>query len=282
MDESFLPWWLVLLLGMWAAALTLWQHPSVHREVRLWAGLSTLVYLGLIFLALGLGGRVANAEGSWLAAFRLDKVGLAGCVIVSLTSSVWMLGRLSVRSRRLCYVLLTTSNAAFCALVQGPEMALGLLVIAAISAWPLIQEWRRTTLRSPREWLVGLVRFTETPVPRDQIGLFWLIGGLNGILACALIGTLAYSLRIETSRISASPRYTALPSREQLDRMQTSFHDPAEKSGLLDLATGQRADVVVLLAAIVFLSLATSLNDASSQQDALKEPAHEHSSEHLI
>ena len=53
MDEPFLPWWLVLLLGMWAVALAVWQHPSVHREVRLWAGFLILVYSGLIFLALG-------------------------------------------------------------------------------------------------------------------------------------------------------------------------------------------------------------------------------------
>ena len=269
MDEPFLPWWLVLLLGMWAGALAVWQHPSVHREIRLWAGLSTLVYLGLIFLALGVRPRVTAVASSHLVSDRIVNFGLAVCIIASLTAGVWMLGRIATRSRHLCYVVLTLSNAGFCFLVRAPELAVGLLAVAGLTSWPLIRKSMRARFRSSRESLTELFRFIDEPVPRESVGEFWLIGGLNGILACALIGTIAYSLRIETSRPSASPRYTALPSRDYLDRIHSLENDSTEKTALLDLAFGQRADVVVLMAGIVFLSLATTLNDLPGQKHAV-------------
>lgn len=265
MDEPFLPWWLVLLLGMWAVALAVWQHPAVHREVRLWAGLSTLVYLGLIFMALGIRPRLNPADPPSLVSTRVVHAGQAICICVSLTASVWMLGRLAPRSRHLCYVVLTTSNAGFCFLARAPELAVGLLVIVGLSSWPLIRKGLQGGFRSPRESLADLLRFTSEQVPRENIGEFWLIGGLNGILACVLIGTLAYSLRIETSRPVASPRYTALPSRQYLDRIHSLEKSSADKPALLDLAFGQRADVVVLMAVIVFVSLASTLIELPRQ-----------------
>ena len=53
MVESRLPWWLVLLLGVWVAGLTVWSWPRAQRQVRWGAGLLSLVYLVLLVTALG-------------------------------------------------------------------------------------------------------------------------------------------------------------------------------------------------------------------------------------
>ena len=259
MDEPFLPWWLVLLLGMWAASLAIWQQPSLHREIRMWAGLLNLVYLGLIFLALGFVPRLVGPGSSFLLQIRMTDVGAAICVPCSLVAGVGMLGRISLRGRCICYLVLTISNSIFCFLIQGPEIAIGLLFVAIASAKPLVQEWFRTSSRAPLEWLAELFRFTDEP--SEISGKFWLIAGMNGILAFVLMGTLAYSLRIETTRNTSSPRYSALPARDQLVWVQSSPSESIREPKLLELAFGHRADVVVMMAAIVFLYLAMSLKD---------------------
>ena len=119
MDEPFLPWWLMLLLAMWATAFAVWRQPAFHREVRLWAGLLTLVYVALIFLALGFGAHRPSAGPSPLANVRLLDLGLAICIVTSLAASVWIFGGIAVRGRQVCYVILTLANAAYCVL-QAP------------------------------------------------------------------------------------------------------------------------------------------------------------------
>ena len=172
-----------------------------------------------------------------------------------------MLGRISLRSCRICYVVMTVSNAGFCGLAQQPEIAVGLLIVAVFSARQPTLEWFRTASRDGREWLSDFIRFTDDSVPAEKAGESWLVGCLNFILACVLIGSLAYSLRVESTRNIQSPRHTAIPTRDQLDRFHLGVNGSTKEPLLFDLAFGHRGDVVVLLAAILFLSLAVALND---------------------
>src|SRR5258708_1816219 len=126
MEESFLPWWLILLLVMCAVALTLWQSAFIHRELRLWSGLATLVYLGLIFLVLRSN---SVASSSLSAASSPGGIAYLGSIIgmaISLTASLWLLGRGSLHSRHLSYLLLTIVNAVACVLWNEPEVAMTL------------------------------------------------------------------------------------------------------------------------------------------------------------
>jgi hypothetical protein len=277
MDAPLLPWWLVLLLGMWAAALTLWRSPGVNREVRLWAGLSTVVYLGLFFLVVGGGSRGDDPVQAPSLFSRVADVSLIAGGMCSLTAGVWMLGRGSFRSRQLAYVVLTVANGAVAALLQGPELAIGLLCVAALSAKPLLLEWKQTAKRSLREWRGDLIQFDGPDntgldadrSDRDEIGEVWLTGAISAVLAVMMVGTLAYSLRVETSRTTAGSRYTALPSRAQLDGFLSRKNTGRREPALIDLAFGVRADVVVLMAVIVFLNLAivaTNSPDGTASQ----------------
>lgn len=265
MDETFLPWWLVLLLGMWATALTIWQHPSVHREIRLWAGLLTLVYFGLIFLALGFLPRLIGSAPSSIANVRWIDLGQVICAAISLMSAAWMLGRISFHACRSCYILMTFSNAAFCALVGQSEIGLALSLVAVLAAREPVLEWLRRGNRSIRSGLAIFFRFTDEHLPVEKTGVIWLTGGISFLLACVLIGTLAYSHRVESTRAMQSSRVSVIPSREQLDRIHSMAKRSPNDHPLVDLAFGQRADVVVLLAAILFLSLAVALNESRTK-----------------
>lgn len=264
MEESFLPWWLMLLLGMWAVAVALWQSPSVHREVRLWSGLATLVYLGLIFLALKNDARSTGSQppGTWRNG--LVALGSFACMAASLTASVWLLGRALPRSRRVSYLVLTFANAGVCVLMNASDFAVALTIIALISGRPfrdLIQPFAAT--RTLRDRFKGILQFDERPMGQEDVGRFWLTCGISGVVACVLIGTVGYSLRVETSRSVRSPRNSALPSRERIELRTADSNHSVHVPTVMEFAFGARADVVVLLAVIVFLGLAIAMNDLS-------------------
>lgn len=254
MDEPFLPGWLIVLLCLWAAALTFWQNPSVNREIRSWAGLLTLIYLGLIFLVLGNGQRTIGSIAQALLNSGAKTIGCTVCIIISLMAGVGLLGPFRPRRRRMCYIILTVANAVFCWLVQGFEIASALLVYAAIIAWPLLSNVSRA---APEHAQPIAEESNASPAPHEH-GEFLLVGGLNVILACLVIGTLAYSLRMETARAITTPRYSSLPSLAVLERNRPTHSNSDRESTLIDLATESRAEIVILLAVIAFLSLALS------------------------
>jgi hypothetical protein len=229
------------------------------------------VYLGLIFLALGFVPRSTGSTASYLSQFRLRDLAMIVCVAISLSFGVGLLGQFSPRCRSVCYLVLSISNACFCFLAREPEIGLGLLFVAGIAARPLVPDWIGTKKRSSREWWTGLIRFNDRQDQDVKAGESLLFVAFSGFLAFVVIGTLAYSLRIETSRTISSPRFSALPSQEFLERIHFGSKAVIKQTALVDLLTGQRADIVVLLAAIVFLRLAISLNEskpsATSQVD---------------
>jgi|GEM_PF-1921071 len=256
MDEPFLPWWVVVLLGMWSISLTVWQHASIHREVRMWAGCLSLVYLTLIFLALGVGLRTPVTTPVQLTRIPLRSFGFGLCGLVSLTASVWLLGRISRTARQLCYIVATLANASVCAILQVPVISIGLLIVAAIAAVPLFA--RRESALSWRTAWADLLKFDEKPVDHEASGKSWLTGGLTMLLVCVLLGTTAYALRYEVMRENGSARKSVHPSRSQVDEVLFSGKAAAGEPSLLNYATSTRADIVVLMAAIVFLTLAST------------------------
>ena len=260
MDAIFLPWWLILLLGMWAVALTIWQLPTVNREVRLWMGLATLVYFGLIFTALTVGPQPTNSDSPSLPFFQFTNIGLVICMAIGLIAGTWLLGRAPWNSRCLAYVVLTLCHSGICVLLGCPEVAIGLFAIALVSAKTLIGGTSLAKMKSSGAGGVQLIQFMDEPVPPERQGEFWLIGVMTVLVSCILLGSISYALRYETSRTRQSDQRTALPARAQLNRLTVRPGGSVESQTLIDLATGERADVVVLMAVIAFLGLAIRLN----------------------
>ena len=96
-----------------------------------------------------------------------------------------------------------------------------------------------------------------------------LVGVTGFVLALLFVGTLGYVVRVETSRATASHRFTAIPS---VDRVHVALETGAVRpstAGPFELAFGRRADVIVLLAALAFLLLAMH-NPSRSVPEVLK------------
>lgn len=262
MGEPFLPWWLVLLLGMWSTALTLWRHPSVPRELCGWSGLATLIYSGLILLALVTGVPSTDSPVPTGGAPHLSvRWGLSICCMVVLATSIWIVGRTTTDSRRLCYTVLTAANAAVCALLGSPEIAVGLIFVGICS---VPKEWLRH-FRQPtrgshfRFKQVFALTGPESVSHRSEETL--IAGMLSIVSACLVIGTLAYSLRVETSRVATSTRYSTLPAPLIHDRLQSAVGETDHKESSLQLASGRRGDILVLLAVLAFISLAAARSE---------------------
>ena len=260
MNDPFIPWWLVLLLGMWAVALALWVHPNVHREVRLWSGLSTLIYLALIFFALP--AQPAPHELPMVthsALSRAADLGFAVCLAASLAASVYCSGRVSLKCRRVGYLIHILANACICLFLHQPEVAFGLLIVFGVVLRPLIRNVSIPNSTSVHRWLISALQFGDGPVSSGKQGENWLVGGLVSILAFTFFGSIFYSLRSEISRVASSPRYSALPIRERLNEILVSQNRHDRTASLVDLAFGSRSDLLVLMTVLVFLLLAMSM-----------------------
>jgi hypothetical protein len=262
MGEPFLPWWLILLLGMWATALTLWRHPSIPRELCWWSGLATLIYSALILVALipGIPSNVSSATSA-IGTNSLVRWELMLCCAVTLSTGIWIVGRTSTGSRCLCYVILTITNGGACALLGSPELAIGLVFVGLLSLrtrW--LSELQLITADGRRRLKqIFELALAETTTQRSDES--WISGLLSIVSACLLIGTLAYSLRIETSRVTTSTRYSALPTQLIRDRLSSPADETARQVSALQLSTGSRGDLLVLLAVITFISLAAARSE---------------------
>ena len=261
MDDPFLPWWLVLLLGMWGVALTLWRHRAVDREFRLWAGLATLVYCGMIFLALGGRGQLGAT-----ASVPVSDILLYVLIAISLTASVWTISRFVFPSRQLAYVLLVLANSSLCFYWHQVEVGLGLLVIAGLNSVPLVRTFAGQKVPEFRELFVQFTRFPFTRIEGsldlnedENPGESILTGGLTCVAALLLLGTVSYGERAETSRAVSSPRHSILPSPDLLAQIFPTRPQPERAATVGDLILGIRSDVVVLLMVIIFLNLAMTM-----------------------
>ena len=270
MDVPLFPWWLMLLVGMWAVAITFWLHPASHREIRMWAGLSTLVYLGLIFLALRVVPQTQSSDhlsANDTRSTSPQQIGLAICVMTSLTASVWLLGPVSPRRKRICYLIVTLANAIVCFMVQQPEAALGLLIVAWIAVKPIVFAWSAPHRRPSIQWLMGFTRFHHKPVGTERRGEYLLIGLLCGILTLTILGTISNGLKNETSQSATRFQPTNQTTLEKLDVHIATTNNSSSKITLIDFALETRSDLIVLMAVIVFLSLAMSPINSSDAKN---------------
>lgn len=269
--ESRLPWWLVLLLGVWVAGLTLWSSSSAHRQIRWGAGLLTLVYLVLLFMALGGEPRVGSAIRGMAALPTAFLLGNA----VALVAAVFLLGRPSSSGQLIWFIVLTVANAASCFAVGSAGVGAALLAMSFVVSIFALREVRRGLRPLWRECLPMSNSVAAQSVPAS-IGLM----GVTGFaLAILLVGTVAYVVRVETSRATASHRFSAIPSA---DRVHASLHTDAVRSTAdapFELAFGRRADVVVLLATLAFLALAMNQSTrVAAASELLASPSSPHGS----
>ena len=275
MEESYLPWWLILLLGMWAASFAVWQHPRVNPEIRHWAGIATWVYLLLSFVALSIG---LTSAGTAVISQGVTQAGVVVCIVLGVSASVWMWGPFSEQSQIVGYVIFTLASAGICLLMSSVWLAAGLGLLALLSAKPLLLEgvrnWRRSRLQVRREQWMNLFRIERTSDRSETPGVFALSGILNCVLACVLIGTLAYSIRVENTRTNHSPRFSALPSREglasreRLEKLHRRQASSTTEPAMTESSLSSRVDLIVLLAALVFMRLAMLLDDHAKTTDA--------------
>jgi len=248
MVESRLPWWLVLLLGVWVAGLSVWSWPRAKREVRWGAGLLSLAYLGLLFAALGGDPRVVQAQGVIPRGAAALSWAFAVSGAVAVLAGVFLLGRPAGRGQLAWFLVLTVANAASCFVCGAAGVGWTLLAVSSVTGMVLGRELRRGTRPMWSEWL---------PAPQSASIPIGLVGATGFVLALMLVGTLRYTVRVETLRSTASHRFSAMPS---VDRVRSALETEADfgsTAGPFELAFGRRADVIVLLAALAFLVLAT-------------------------
>jgi hypothetical protein len=247
MVESRLPWWLVLLLGVSVAGMSVWSWPRAKREIRWASGLLSLVYLVMLCWALGSDPRAGPApgavsrgaaNGSWLFGITTAMAVMAG---------VFLLGRPSGRGQLAWFFLLTMGNAASCFVCGAASIGGALLAIAAMIGIVLRQELRQGARPMFSEWF---------PAPQSGSMSIGLVSATGFVLALLLVGTLRYTVRVETSRATSSHRFSAIPSVDRVRSVLQSEAAPDSKVVSFELAFGRRADVIVLLAALAFLVLA--------------------------
>ena len=263
MVESRLPWWLVLLLGVWVAGLTVWSWPRAQRQVRWGAGLLSLVYLVMLFTALGGDPRIVSPASAVPRGAAAVSWAFVASSAVAVLAGVFLLGRPSGRGQLAWFLVLTLANAASCFAYGTAGVGAVLLAASAAIGVILARELRRG---ARPEWSECL------PASRPALIPIGLVGATGFVLALMLFGTLRFALRVETSRSTASHRFSAIPSVDGVRAALESGTAPGSAAGPFELAIGRRADVIVLLSALAFLVLAMhhptrSIPDVSKLED---------------
>ena len=254
MDDARIPWWLVLLLGVGVAGLAVWQSSRWKLQVRMGAGALALVYLALLAFAIGGDPRPVAAMRAWQIS-DLPVFGLCG---LSLTAAVLLIGRPSFRGQLVWFGVLTFANAGICVAVGIIGIASILLAMGVAVMILLVKECRNGHgLTAAELWPTAITESIESPY------LPWLAGGTGLVMAVALIGTTYYGLHAESARATPTRRHSALPSRARIRTVLNIQPDEERSTGLIDQAFGRRADVAVLLAVLVFVSLASAISTRS-------------------
>ncbi len=253
MDDSRIPWWLVVLLGIGVTGLAVWQSSRWKLQVRLGAVALALVYLALLAVAVGGDPRGIAADAqSW----RLADLLVTGLCGVSLTSAVLLSGRPAFRGQLIWFGLLSLANAGICLARGVTGIATILAMTTAAVLIVLVRECRSGAPLSITDlWPAS----PQEPGDKSP-DLAWLAGVTGLVLAVALIGTTYFALHAESMRAMTSRRHSAFPSRARL-RTVLDIHSDAERSvRVMELTFAHRADVVVLLAALAFVSLASTMS----------------------
>jgi hypothetical protein len=258
MDESRLPWWLVVLLGVWVIALTVWQSSRWKPEIRWRAGGLSLVYLGLLVFALFRDPRPVTSASDAIISTRWNAAEIVRVLasLIAITAALFILAGPSRRGGLIWFAVLSLANAAICFASGAMAAAVGLGLLAMAGLIPLARKNRRRGYISLRELLPETRPAAIHAFPFSPL----LVGATGFALAILLVGTVRYSLRAEASRATASRRYSALPTATRIHSVLGTDVASERSTTVLDLATGRRADVVVLLAVLTFVSLASTMS----------------------
>ncbi len=252
MDDSRIPWWLVVLLGIGVTGLAVWQSSRWKLQVRLGAGALALVYLALLVIAVGGDPRGIAAAQSW----RLADLLVTGLGGVALTSAVLLSGRPALRGQLIWFGLLSLANAGICLARGVTGIATILAMTAAAALVLLVRECRSGAPLSISElWPAS----PQEPGDKSP-DLSWLAGVTGLVLAVALIGTTYHALHAESTRAMTTRRHSAFPSRARIQNVLDIHSDEERSVSVMDLTFARRADVVVLLAALAFVSLASTMS----------------------
>jgi hypothetical protein len=249
MDDTRIPWWLIVLLWIGVTGLAVWQSSHWKRQLRIGAGLLGLIYLGLLVYTIGGDPRPGAAPRAWVF-LDLVKIGLGGLAFLS---AALLLGRPGPRGQLVWFGLLSTANAVLCLVVGMPVIAAVLGVTAASSFLVFAVE-----CQSGERWDFGELWPMPVADDRSDVPEFTWLSGLSGIvLAVALVGSIYYALHSESARASPTRRHSAFPSRT---RVRTSLNIPVEAEPTASMAERftSRPEILLLLATLGFLSLSTT------------------------
>ena len=262
---------------MWSGGLILWIYPSLNREIRCWSGIATLFYLLLIFLVFGARAETPPLRPDATAPQSLWVFVFPVVIAVSLIASVWLLAPISARCRRSCYLVLTISNALFCLLMQQPEVATLLVIVAGILGKRLIHAWRVKEAESVRDRLTEFLEFTESATPpphqtrwgESRWGEFLLLGIVTFGMAFALLGPLFETSTRETDLITSRHRRTFSPVPARIQQLLDRKHPSPPQISLTEQLLSLRPDLVAMVAVVIFLYLAMSTSHSPGAIEAV-------------
>lgn len=249
MDDPRISWWLIVLVGTGVAGLAVWQSSRWTLQLRLGAGALALVYMAM--LAIAVGGNSRTAAANW----RGPEVLAASLCGVSLLGAMLLIGRPSERGQLIWFALMSLANAGVCIVTGNAGIAIALTLIAIPVVGLLALDSRRPGWSFSELW-----PSSAKEAANESPYVVWLAGAAGFLIAVLLIGTSHYALHAESSRATTSRRHSALPTRTRLRTVLEVDANRERSTSLMDLATGRRADITLLLAVLVFVSLATSIS----------------------
>jgi hypothetical protein len=255
MDSTLLPWWSVLLVVLWLIALILWIRPGTHPEIRRWSGVAAFVYAVLLLATLASSAAARPSVTTTQSGFAnyLRIAVAAVCVL----ASIWMIGPLTLRGKRLCFCCLTIFNSMLCLSLGHIEVAAILLAVAGWSFYKLTPDILRCSFR---EVLTTFLHFDTTDANATDRGESILAGILGCFVSLVLLGSVSFAQRVESQRNSYSATASAFPARADIDRILKSSNGTERSGNLVDQLFQSRNDLILLLSTIVFLRLAMSVD----------------------
>jgi len=244
MDDSQIPWWLIVCMGIVTGGMAVWQSSRCHFQWRTGGGLLALLFLAILAVAMG-----GDPRGGPMKPWRFADVVIVGLSVISVVATALLAGRPPLHGQLAWFATMSLANAGICFVTGARAIAVGLLIVGLAAAGMLLLKHR--TFASIDLWPV--------PLPQDDgeaPTVNWLAGLTGLALALILVGSNYYAQRAESTRATLTRRHSALPSRSRVRTLLNIQPDHERSLGLLDQLTGRRADVVVLLAVLAFVSLA--------------------------
>ena len=256
MDDTRIPWWLVVLLGIGVTGLAVWQSSRWKLRLRLGAGALALVYLALLAIAVG-----GDPRGISAPSWQLPDLVVTGLSAISLIAAILLAGRPPLRGQLIWFGLLSLSNAGICFVTGCAGLASILAMTGAAMLVLLVRDCRSGgPLTASEFWPVSPAD------PDNEPPYVSLLAGATGlVLAVVLVGTCYYALHAESTRATTTRRHSAFPSRARIRTVLDIRPDDERSVRALERTFGRRADVVVLLAALVFVSVAATMSTSRRQ-----------------